>query len=530
MTDHVDAVSKPLTKLPIETTPLLGLNVNVEHTSDNESADSTGTGTATATATTTATYGSIAASSTLFNGLVGVGSFSLPYAFKTAGLGLGLCILLIGAACSIITNIYTLDFLARAPETTALADKEKRERLEDHGTPRNADFSHPTSSTLITSTEVVHEISSVQVYSFSDLAGLFAGPIIKLLSQASIIAYGTPLAMATVFSSSAASLYFSTMQSGDCDVFSASPSVECIGSYYSILTLFTFLMVCMVYKELTALADLQQILTVYRGLTFFIMLLTVGRKLYIDGMYALDSRLHTTGYFHFDQFAAAFGPIFNALTTQYQVPPAIYPLKNKAKSMNVVTGYVSVATVIYVLVGVMCALAFDKVNPLVILEWSSYTGCGNGFEPCASNTFPSLLASSIKLLILGFPLFNVISCFPLTCFCVGENLLSCMPEATVARFGREATFLACRMIICTISITVAACMVRIDTLQTIVGLTGSVIGLSLPIFIEMCSIYMWPNQHKTPYTFQFITSNAFLKAFLVISMICTSAALATFKV
>lgn len=61
-----------------------------------------------------------------------------------------------------------------------------------------------------------------------------------------------------------------------------------------------------------------------------------------------------------------------------------------------------------------------RTFPLVTLNWSEYTGVAGGWGLTASVPF---WATFIKLFIMLFPVFNMLSVYPLICVSLGDNLV-----------------------------------------------------------------------------------------------------------
>jgi hypothetical protein len=59
---------------------------------------------------------------------------------------------------------------------------------------------------------------------------------------------------------------------------------------------------------------------------------------------------------------------------QYNMPDLIPPLRNKADAPYVTNVSFLLCAVFYTLLGFMGAIAFDRPDALVTLNWSSYTG------------------------------------------------------------------------------------------------------------------------------------------------------------
>lgn len=73
-------------------------------------------------------------------------------------------------------------------------------------------------------------------------------------------------------------------------------------------------------------------------------------------------------------FAAGFGPALNAMANQYSMPDVIQPMRDKSWARAVGNVAFTFCTVVYVALGLMGSLAFDNVNRLISINWTTYTG------------------------------------------------------------------------------------------------------------------------------------------------------------
>jgi hypothetical protein len=61
---------------------------------------------------------------------------------------------------------------------------------------------------------------------------------------------------------------------------------------------------------------------------------------------------------------------------------------------------------IYLLFGLGGALAWDKPNAVASLNWTTYTSCGDGWEPCASSR-RNVIGATVKYTVVLFPVVTV---------------------------------------------------------------------------------------------------------------------------
>jgi hypothetical protein len=87
-------------------------------------------------------------------------------------------------------------------------------------------------------------------------------------------------------------------------------------------------------------------------------------------------------------FAAGFGPALNAMANQYSMPDVIQPMRDKSWARAVGNVAFTFCTVVYVALGLMGSLAFDNVNRLISINWTTYTGKSCMRWRCTRNYCP----------------------------------------------------------------------------------------------------------------------------------------------
>lgn len=437
------------------------------------------------------------------NYVIGTGCFGLPFAFKEAGVVLTAALLVTGVLGALVTMNYTLESLARAEGVCAATRG---------GAP-------------------LHRLT-YRKFDFATIGDMFAGKLGKLTVQAVMALYcvGALWSYASVFASSVASLFFSYALGDDCDAYALQPSAGCLDAYYVGMAVFSAIVISMVLLDISDQASIQKFLSVYRIVALLLMLVTMLVKITVDGGDALAARYTRIGAFNWSNFGKGFGPTLLALNCQYNMPDALQPLNPKSYARKVAFGALVIAGSFYLLVGLIGALAFDSINPLASLMWSSYTGCGNGWDECAStNPFGVV----VQLVVLIFPVVNVTSAYPMVGVTVGDNLLMSVPKSVSERLGASATRNVCRLLAAVPPLVLAVVFKKLDFIFSVAGLFGFLLGLSIPCWFQVIGsryckrVWGFSGAAITPFTEPIISSVNFASTFLAITFVILGVAIWT---
>ncbi|RLN92828.1 hypothetical protein BBJ28_00011740 [Nothophytophthora sp. Chile5] len=448
-------------------------------------------------------YGPAVTLAMALNYVIGTGCFGLPYAFMQAGVGLSLGFMILGVFGALITMNYTLESLARAEGVCAATGG---------GVPR-------------------HQIT-YRKFEFATIAEMFVGRVGKAAVQLVMGLYciGSLWSYASVFASSMASLFFTYVLGDSCDVYGDSPTGGCLDGYYVFMAIFSAIVLSMVLLDISDQALVQKFLSVYRIVAFVLMLVTMLVKLASDGGEALTARYTAVGLANWGNFGKGFGPTLLALNCQYNMPDALQPLNPKSKARFVAFAALLIAGSFYLLVGLLGALVFDKINPLATLMWSTYSGCGNGWDECEHS---NPLGVVVQLVILLFPVINVVSAYPMVGVTVGDNMLMSFPSSMTMRFGESVTRSMCRLSVAVPPILFAIVFKRLDFIFAVAGLFGFLLGLTIPCWFQVIGsrychrVWGFPGASITEFTEPFVSSVPFAATFLGITFVVTAVAVAT---
>lgn len=448
-------------------------------------------------------YGPAITLAMTLNYVIGTGCFGLPYAFMEAGIVLTSSLLVVGVLGALVTMNYTLESLARAEGVCA-------------ATRGGAPLHHLT----------------YRKFDFATIGDMFAGKFGKLTVQLVMALYciGALWSYASVFASSVASLFYSYVLGDSCDAYAAHPTAGCLDAYYVCMAIFSAIVISMVLLDISEQASIQKFLSVYRIAALLLMLVTMLIKIGVDGGDALSARYTRIGAFNWGNFGKGFGPTLLALNCQYNMPDALQPLNPKSAARKVAFAALIISGIFYLLVGLLGALAFDNINPLASLMWSSYTGCGNGWDECESmNPFGVF----VQLVILIFPVVNVTSAYPMVGVTVGDNLLLSVPKTISVRLGPVATRNVCRLLAAAPPLVLAIVFKKLDFIFAVAGLFGFLLGLSIPCWFQVIGsryckrVWGFSGAAITPFTEPIVSSVGFAGAFLTITFVILGVAIST---
>ena len=451
-------------------------------------------------------YGRVTTLAMTLNYIIGTGCFGLPFAFMQAGIGLTAILLIVGCLGALVTMNYTLESLARA-EGVCSATR--------GGGP-------------------LHRLT-YRKFDFATIGEMFAGKCGKGVVQVVMASYsiGTLWSYASVFASSVASIFFTYVLGATCDAYADAPSTGCLDAYYVCMAVFAAIVIFMVLLDIHEQAAIQSFLSGYRIVALALMLGTMVLKMGVDGPAAIADRYASIGAFNWANFGKGFGPTILALNCHYNMPDALQPLQHKQFARQVAFGALLIAGCFYLLLGVLGALAFDEINPLVSLNWSTFTGCGNGWTACPGAAW-NPLGVVVQLVILVFPIVNVTSAYPMVGVTVGDNMLLSMPKAVTAPLGGTKNARnACRLLVAVPPILLAVAFKKLDFIFSVAGLFGFLLGLSIPCWFQIVGsrycqrVWGFSGASITPFTQPLVSSSRGATALLALTFLITGVAVAT---
>jgi len=433
------------------------------------------------------TYGTFAAFAISVNYIIGTGVFGLPYAFYSSGLLLGLVCLSVSGFFSIICINWVLEVLARTEGITKLE----------------------ASSTDRTKSRPEHEITW-RKFDFTQVFELYAGTPGKAIVWVAIacMCYGVLWAYGSVFSSSVASLFYQFAFNEECNVYAAGASATCRHTYIYALLVYACIVIPLALMDMGEQAVVQMSMTIYRFTAFFVMIVTL-----VVGLSFPRPDFHITGIDHFEAATAVnwggFATVFLsgavALNFHYNVPDIVNPVRNKAILNRIVSGAQMCAFSFYIILSLLAASYFgNATQPLVTLNWRTFTAQDGGWGGSLEHRPP--IAVVVQLIVMLFPVFDMMSVFPLIAITLGNNIYSVMPDNVKSMLSEKKGKILSRLLAAIPPLFLAGVFGEIDKIFEIAGIFSFWPVLIWPPVLYLLSrkycIERWGSgAESTPYTF-----------------------------
>eukprot|EP00899_Mesostigma_viride_P006374 jgi/Mesvir1/15738/Mv03311-RA.3 len=223
------------------------------------------------------------------------------------------------------------------------------------------------------------------------------------------------------------------------------------------------------------------------------------------------------------KFGAFFGSVAVAFNCICYLPEVVHPVHpHKGRNLQWVAALsLATSTVFYLTLGLLCALLFrEHTEPLVTLNWKDFTGYGGGFGPLPAEVkrvpFWALL---VRLIVMLFPVGDMISVFPIQAVTLGNNLRSYVPDDWVAAVGAPRVKVALRMLAAIPPLVLGSINGKLDELFSICGLGAYLMAFIGPALLQLCSVavmrrHLGPGAEVTAYSLSFFGGNAVTSAVL----------------
>jgi hypothetical protein len=169
-------------------------------------------------------------------------------------------------------------------------------------------------------------------------------------------------------------------------------------------------------------------MTIYRFVAFSVMLITVIVALFYPNPYG-----NAPALVDFTGFAQIFTAGAVALNFHYNLPDIIKPVRDKKSLLKVTGASQLTAFSLYVVIGCLCAAYFrHSTHPLVTLNWQSYTGIHGGWgveaaDPTSGSGVRVWWAYLIQMVVMLFPVFDMLSVYSLVAITLGNNVHQTIP-------------------------------------------------------------------------------------------------------
>jgi len=230
-----------------------------------------------------------------------------------------------------------------------------------------------------------------------------------------------------------------------------------------------------------------------------------------------------------------------ALNLHWNIPDVIAPCNNKKPLKSILASAQIISLVFYILIGGVCAVYFNPPDPLVTLNWGKYTGLDGGWGAGEQVWW----ATVIELVIVLFPVINLINVFPLVAVSLASNVEALFPDVEKPMehskvfnffFGPTAESTHRHVIIrlyCVIPpLVLGALLGKLDVIFTISGMFGFVLEFIVPTVYWMISSKFLVSgfgfgADKTPYSGVFSKKSWVLIALVVGCLACLAAIIFT---
>mmetsp|Transcript_21347 Transcript_21347/g.46507 ORF Transcript_21347/g.46507 Transcript_21347/m.46507 type:complete len:369 (-) Transcript_21347:50-1156(-) len=297
----------------------------------------------------------------------------------------------------------------------------------------------------------------------------------------------------------------------------------CWGDYLIYLLGFSILMTFVVRIDISGMKNLQVALTCIGLSALVLMLGTLFAAIPGDGLSKIDT---DTKIFNASNFGAVFGTFVFAQLCAPGVPLLTQIPKRKDIIRPVFIGVISTTTLMYLLLGIPCAIFFGvnpdladrhRVNKLITLNWQDYTmGTDNG------NAFSKIVAFYVRI----YPAVTCGAAFPLYAITLGNGWhysFSSGQTSDQADTNKNMYYLAAMLP----AVIAAAFMADVAFMLNFVGLSAFVIAFFLPPMMQLSSRKMVPELVHTRYSWHF--SSPFY-CFLCLAFACVALAYTLYSI
>ncbi|KAL7717058.1 Amino acid transporter transmembrane domain-containing protein [Entamoeba marina] len=420
------------------------------------------------------TIGLFSVFSMTLNVMIGTGVFGMPLAYEGAGILLSLLVLLFFFGLAIITLLYLLEGLSRV--STYLKN------------------------TFLLNNSIDCGIEIYESCGYTSIASTIGGNGFKLTINVLVLINLLTGLWAFVGTSvgTLSTIYWSFYDDYDkCDVVGHfEKGWECQVTYYGAIMAFGLIAIPLCFLKLGTQSIVHIILTTYASICFVLILLTCIIELSMNGVQYDIKSIDLNG------FGTVFLHSAFALILNLNVPDIVQPTKNKKKIHIPFILAISLATLFYGSVGIICSITFGpNVNSPVTLNWGNYTGINGGWGD--GNTL--WFAYIIRYLVLFFPLVNILSSYPILVITAADNIKSLFTTEFKRKYHTYIHYIS--VAFCTVIPFCLTCIT--SSLEVIFNISGSisfVLSFMMPCVFHILSIKLFTKIHlfktksKTPYT------------------------------
>ncbi|KAK2961123.1 hypothetical protein BLNAU_3891 [Blattamonas nauphoetae] len=432
--------------------------------------------------------GEFGAYGVILNGLIGAGFFSIPKTYFEAGLIFSILLMSFCAIFSILGAIWTLENIARARGVSY----SRSNRIRHNHTHNQMTFS---------------------VYSFTDISKIFLGFGGQLTVVLLMATYGvmSMWMFSSMFASTSANLivryFLQSFDTREC-IIESNPSDVCQKTYNCVLVGFGLVTLTIEVLGMKYLSRIQIFFTVYRFLAFGTIIVSCIISLAFNGSYWLqdtaniEKAVHPWYKFQWNSFPSLFSAASFALTACYHLPTILAPMKGGKKHASGVTiaAFLTVA-IVYMGIGSLVTLALgDDVLHFVILNYSNFGA--RGFtrwsdidSPRSENWFSTI----IKLIVMLFPVMNLLSSFPLVSTTMSTNIVTLIPPHIRSR-APDLIFLCINFTMSLAPLILSSFFPSLGIIVRFTGIISIFVACLIPTFFNFYSRLKTKPEDKTPFS------------------------------
>ncbi|KAJ6239870.1 acid transporter [Anaeramoeba flamelloides] len=340
-------------------------------------------------------------------------------------------------------------------------------------------------------------------YEIIDMCKMFLGKKGKVLYfiMLTLFLFGTAWSYGAVFGSSIVTLFpITSITKGDhCDI-DGNFSHNCQNNYLLYIFLFSLVVVPISCLDLTEQRVIQIFLCAFRYLALFSIIFTIIVSMakkdnpYVDHKASIAPG---SGLLKWGGVDLIFTTGIFTQCSHHSITIIAEPVDNKRKIRKVITAALTSTFFFYAFVGVLCSLFFGHhTNTVITLNWMNYTG-----EQKNARAW----ASIIKYIVIMFPIFDLISIFPLKVVTLGTGMQTFFYPETIGKTDRRSKRIkiAFRLIWSITPLCGAMIIKELPVIIFFVGICGCFIAFIIPAWVQLKSKSISNivfNKNKTPYS------------------------------
>lgn len=341
------------------------------------------------------------------NIVIGAGFLSIPIAFQSSGVVLSLFYLLILSIQNIYLSIMFLDLSHRAKYLKAWKIEGSNYNLGIiQSIIKNKHLVIDREYPVI---ENISQLNASEIFSliFGSKFGYFFLISITISFEGALIAY------VSIFASS----FTSNIPLGDrnpCNIYETGLWSSCGVNYWIFLSIYAVIVIYLTFKGLKEQKSFQVTMCIMRfvimSLIIICCFMAILREKEIDSDEELKAR---PALFEPTNSGKTIPIIIFALLYQLQLPSIAELIKDKGKNLTRIVALIGVVSFFsYGALGIIVPFAIDDLRSEVSINFRNYS---------AGYNETNFAMQFVSMVIVLFPAFDVISCFPLSSISLADN-------------------------------------------------------------------------------------------------------------